>query len=679
VSQPDPKDVDEKPFMANAVIANPPAMGHIHVCEALGVPLHIMFPQPWYYGTKDYPHPMAGLPYKEKKQRNYKSYDDFEIITNASLSLPINSWRRKTLELGEVQGMLNQAITRSNIPFSAMWSASFVPKPDDWPEQCRVVGTFTIDQAKAATFDGWEFSDLTEWIADGPPPVFLGFGSMVIDDTARLADVIKSAAVISECRIVVQSSWSKIDISGEPRCMSVGPCPHDWLLPKCSAVVHHGGAGTTAAGLRFGLPTLVCPFFGDQFMWGEMVRRAGVGPAPCPVEELTGEILATKLTEMLSPEIQCKAKCISEQMAQENGILGGLDHFLSSLPRDNMFCDVSLLLGETKLAKVRLEGSLLKVSLEVASLLTLETQGDIATQPESRARPLVDLEKLFVHWRRSRRYGSFQMRTHAVMNYAIGRVETFAQGCLVGWIGLLVNALRSPCQLFSKPDRYARSHGAFGCLWGLIVAPFFIVMYILFAIVILVDRVVIGTCNGCFHKQYLFFLDSTSYYRVHSKANVLPKVESMAEEGLSRSRKNELFHGLDMAVAARNLFDKAGPKFPPEHWHFQVVKAGVVKQFVPTLADSYLKFSPGETTLLERELDFLGEDTGLSFSRLCSMLHQIIASRSEETERRLEQQERMRRNSRAPSMAELFLTEEDMERITTKYASRWKSKTTKTT
>jgi hypothetical protein len=103
-----------------------------------------------------------------------------------------------------------------------------------------------------------------------------------------------------------------------------------------------------------------------------MVRRAGVGQEPCPKGELTEAILAIKLTELQSPEVRSKAKWMAEQMAQVNGIRGGLNHFLSSLPRDNMFCDVSLLLGETKLAKVQLKESGLKVSLEVASLLTLE-------------------------------------------------------------------------------------------------------------------------------------------------------------------------------------------------------------------------------------------------------------------------------------------------------------------
>ena len=96
---------------------------------------------------------------------------------------------------------------------------------------------------------------------------------MVIKDTTKLSTMIKDAAKSSNTRIVVQSSWSKLDVldgleeeGGEQLCHNVGPVSHDWLLPQCCAVIHHGGAGTTAAGLSYGLPTLVCPFFGDQFM-----------------------------------------------------------------------------------------------------------------------------------------------------------------------------------------------------------------------------------------------------------------------------------------------------------------------------------------------------------------------------------------------------------------------------
>jgi sterol 3beta-glucosyltransferase len=267
VTQPDPEDPDSKPFVANAVIANPPCMGHIHVCEALGIPLHIMFPQPWYYGTKSFPHPFSGLSFeKEGGTGNFSSYHIFETLMWASLGSAINQWRRLDLQLPRVPVQPGYAnpIADCNVPFSAMWSPSFVPKPDDWPEQCRVVGTFAQDQKKACIIDETQFADLIEWLKQGEKPVFIGFGSMVIKDTSRLETIIMEAARATNTRIVVQSSWSKMDVSSEPLCHNVGPVAHDWLLPQCCAVVHHGGAGTTAAGLRYGLPNFICPFFGGK-------------------------------------------------------------------------------------------------------------------------------------------------------------------------------------------------------------------------------------------------------------------------------------------------------------------------------------------------------------------------------------------------------------------------------
>jgi sterol 3beta-glucosyltransferase len=264
------------PFVADAVIANPPCIGHIHVCEALAIPLHIMFPQPWYYGTKSFPHPFSGMSYDVTHigKSNYASYQMFESVMAAALGPFINHWRTHTLHLPKVTRnmMFANPIVSCAIPFSAMWSPSFLPKPEDWPDQCRVVGTFTEHNAKtkAPAVDVEQFAELIEWIGEGSPPVFIGFGSMVIEDTAALAKMIKDAAKETNTRIVVQSSWSKIDVSAEEGetayCCNVGPVSHDWLLPQCCAVVHHGGAGTTSAGLRYGLPTLVCPFFGDQFM-----------------------------------------------------------------------------------------------------------------------------------------------------------------------------------------------------------------------------------------------------------------------------------------------------------------------------------------------------------------------------------------------------------------------------
>jgi len=603
---------------------------------------------------------MSGLPYIEGRDENYSSYVKVDIIAIGAFVRAINVWRRNVLDLPEVQLGLVSAITSSKIPFSAMWSPSFVPKPKDWPEQCRVVGTFVLEPKKeGSVFDPSQFDELTEWIAAGPPPFFLGFGSMVIKDTGSLADMIKKAVVRANCRMIVQSSWSHIDVSGEPRCFNVGPCPHDWLLPQTRGVIHHGGAGTTAAGLRHALPTLVCPFFADQFMWAAMVKRAGVGPESCPIEKLTEEKLVERLTEMHNPEIKSRAVWMAEQMAQEDGIQGGLDHFLSSLPRDNCFCDVSLLLGETHLARVRLRGSGLKVSMEAASLLTLKTR----QETRGRSSPFTELKDLLKHWKRSRRYGSSQLQNHAVMNYSIGRVKHVGHGCFSGWAGFFYSLIRSPFQLYFKPDRYARSHGAFGCLYGLVVSPFFMIWLIFRGITILCDRIIVGICNGCCGTHLLYAIDRTSYYSVHSAADLSPELQALAAQGLSRTRKEELFRGLDMAIAAREVWRAAEPKYPEEHWHYRVVSAHELIPLIPRLKASFLNLSDSEIKALSRRLGEM-EGATLSFSRFCALIRQdAIAKRP----RHLRPSRESRRGAgREPSLAEIFLTEEEVERLSSR-------------
>ena len=378
-------------FVADAVIANPPCQTALDVCEALAIPLHIMFPQPWYYGTVEYPHPFSGLRYDKplsstgtQAKANHASYSIFEGVLHANFGRFINKWRIATLKLPPVPWNHNFAnqIACCNIPFSAMWSPSFCPKPHDWPDQCQVVGTFTQFTGKAITKvelseeDTVKFAGLSKWIEAGPPPVFIGFGSMVIKDTTSLQQMIMGAAKELGTRIVVQSSWSKMDVetdcagpTGEQLCHNVGPVSHDWLLPQCCAVIHHGGAGTTAAGLRYGLPTLVCPFFGDQYMWGEMVHRAEVGPKPCPVTKLTKDILVEKLMELTDPKTKEAASNLSVTMNEEDGVLTGLNHFWSSLPKDSMMCSIGLIMGKSMLAKYSMMEKKIPISHEVATVL----------------------------------------------------------------------------------------------------------------------------------------------------------------------------------------------------------------------------------------------------------------------------------------------------------------------
>src|SRR5205823_6139108 len=129
------------------------------------------------------------------------------------------------------------------------------------------------------------------FLAAGPPPVIVGFGSMVPADPAALAIVVTAALRRAGLRAVVQG----LPVAAAPDLHVVGETPHGALFPRLAGVVHHGGAGTTAAALRAGVPSLLCPFFGDQSYWAGRVAALGVGPAPVPSKRLTVDALTAGL------------------------------------------------------------------------------------------------------------------------------------------------------------------------------------------------------------------------------------------------------------------------------------------------------------------------------------------------------------------------------------------------
>jgi len=455
---------------------------------------------------------------------------------------------------------------------------------NSWPQQVRVVGTFTdkkvVEQSIRKQFDVTPFRDLIAWLDQPgqPAPIFVGFGSMVIDDPTHLAELIMSAADKAQCRVVVQSSWTKIDVSASSKCHMVGPCPHDWLLPQMCAVVHHGGAGTTAAGLRWSKPTFICPFFGDQHMWGDMVRRAGVGPPPCPVGKLTDDILAANFKVLLDETTVAKASELADQMNAEDGIQGGLDHFLADLPRDNMLCDVSLLLGEARVAKFDVWGrsmstvaltveSGLKVSTEVAAVLKSWGFG-----PSS---PTVTSMEYFRAWlRNANALAGVNFRRHAITTYALGRVRDFKGGIVSGLCGFWRHIGLALIQLFYRPDAWSRRFGVLGCLFGLVAAPFYIVSESLRAVVVVLDRWFTGCANGCCHKDKLAVLDHRREARVHETGKTIPaEVNEIWAHGITKERKKEIYRAGEIAFHAKAIFLHAFPRYPEGHWHYKVVCA----------------------------------------------------------------------------------------------------------
>lgn len=163
--------------------------------------------------------------------------------------------------------------------------------------------------------------------------MYIGFGSIIVSDPKEITCIIVEAALASNVRAVISSGWAsrlqkaKEDIEDEQddilsrhpdTIFGVESVPHDWLFPQMRAVVHHGGAGTTAAGLRAGVPTIVKPFFADQFFWGERVEEMGIGIC---IKNLTVESLSAALRVVSTDEAMLKsAKLVGERIRKEDGV-----------------------------------------------------------------------------------------------------------------------------------------------------------------------------------------------------------------------------------------------------------------------------------------------------------------------------------------------------------------------
>jgi len=169
------------------------------------------------------------------------------------------------------------------------YSPQVIPVPSDWGSSIHVTGYWFLDPSP----DWQPPADLVDFIEAGPPPVYIGFGSMINRRPEEAAELVLRAIDQASQRAILSSGWG--GLAGGRSSATVfmaGSVPHTWLFPKMAAVVHHGGVGTTAAGLRAGVPSITVPYFGDQPFWGQCIAALGVGPRPIPRTKLTQERLA---------------------------------------------------------------------------------------------------------------------------------------------------------------------------------------------------------------------------------------------------------------------------------------------------------------------------------------------------------------------------------------------------
>ncbi|WYZ35207.1 hypothetical protein EsH8_I_001483 [Colletotrichum jinshuiense] len=335
----EPDTLTGTPFVADAIIANPPSFAHVHCAQALGVPLHLMFTMPW-SSTRAFPHPLANLKFGDngvvdQMTANFVSYSIVEWLTWQGLGDVINEWRR-TIDLEEVPFSEGPVLAETQkIPFTYCWSPALVPKPIDWPAYIDVCGFFFREPPQYTPPP-----DLANFLKNGPTPIYIGFGSIVIDNPEEMTRTLVEAVRATGVRAIISKGWSNLGGIDSDDVLFLGDCPHEWLFANVAAVFHHGGAGTTACGLLNGRPTTIVPFFGDQPFWGDMVAIAGAGPKPIPHKQLNVQNLSDAIRFCLTPEASAAAGELAAKMKTENGVATAAKSFHANLPLEILQCDI---------------------------------------------------------------------------------------------------------------------------------------------------------------------------------------------------------------------------------------------------------------------------------------------------------------------------------------------------
>lgn len=309
------------PFNVDAIIANPPAYGHTHVAEALKVPLHIFFTMPW-TPTSEFSHPLSRV---RQPVANRLSYQIVDALIWMGMRDIINEFRKKRLKLRPITYLSGSYSSPHDLPYGYIWSPHLVPKPKDWGPHIDVVGFCFLDLASTYVPP----DSLVEWLQNGKKPIYIGFGSLPVQDPDGMTEIIVKALEITQQRGIINKGWGGLGNLAKSKdfVYLLDNCPHDWLFLQCAAVVHHGGAGTTAAGLKAACPTTVVPFFGDQPFWGKQVHARGVGPPPIPVEDFSLKKLVSAIQFMLKPAVKVAATELAKAMADEDGVKGAVDAF----------------------------------------------------------------------------------------------------------------------------------------------------------------------------------------------------------------------------------------------------------------------------------------------------------------------------------------------------------------
>jgi len=281
---------------------------------------------PMFTPTGDYPN--VTLPNLKWRALNRFTHLASQKITWWTSSFGFEQVRRRAgLPKRKLYFPFDEDPLRPPTPILCAWSPIILPPSSDWPPNVYVTGYYFFDTVNSYQSP----TELQNFLDRGAPPVCVSFGSMINHDAKRIDQIVNDALKQTNNRGIILSGWSNIDDQSSKDVVYLNAVPHDWLLPRCKMIIHHGGAGTTSAGLRAGIPNVVVPFTADQPFWGERVHVIGAGPKSILVNQLSVEDLTQAIVEAESNVLRERTQVIGQRIRSEDGVDHAVDLIESHL------------------------------------------------------------------------------------------------------------------------------------------------------------------------------------------------------------------------------------------------------------------------------------------------------------------------------------------------------------
>ncbi|TSI14994.1 glycosyltransferase [Brevibacterium aurantiacum] len=297
------------------IVYHPKCLGAPHLAEHLGIPAVLSLPLPFYTPTSSYPVPFIPRDLGPRLNRWSYGLNRAESLMYGGIT---NDFRHK-LGLSSLTRWADPLLRPDGGPLDILYpySRHVVPVPADYPATAHVTGYWFTGRGAS-----WEPpQELKDFLAAGEAPMYIGFGSMGFGQGAeQRGEAITWALRSTGIRAIVATGWGGVATESSDDVLVIDSAPHDWLFPRVSAVVHHGGAGTTGIGLASGRPSLVCPFLGDQSFWANRVHELGAGPAPLPRAKITARALAERFTDLVETECyRSGSALLAQRISTESG------------------------------------------------------------------------------------------------------------------------------------------------------------------------------------------------------------------------------------------------------------------------------------------------------------------------------------------------------------------------